>query len=228
MVIAMRFLLRLGLAAIATAGVGSAASCATIANIRESIPGCEDGKMGVGEKGIDCGGPCIGKCPDEMCTGSDECASGVCSKPAGRCAAPACDDKIWNGQETDLNCGGGACAGCAAGKHCNAGCDCVSGDCSDGLCQPEKGDKKRCMMDACKDVCADSHPCNENVECASGMCVGGLCSSTAMNPCANAVMDGLETDVDCGGPDCPTCGKDRKCLVGKDCTSTVCSGTTCL
>jgi hypothetical protein len=32
-----------------------------------------------------------------------------------------------DGSESDIDCGGGYCSGCRAGKHCNSGIDCAPG-----------------------------------------------------------------------------------------------------
>jgi hypothetical protein len=50
----------------------------------------------------------------------------------------------------------------------------------------------------------------------------GQCSS-----CADKQQDGLETDVDCGGPTCARCPNFDKCLVGSDCQSGVCQNSRC-
>ena len=43
--------------------------------------------------------------------------------------------------------------------------------------------------------------------------------------CDNAVKDGAETDVDCGGGTCPLCQVDQTCLANGDCASGLCEGT---
>lgn len=35
--------------------------------------------------------------------------------------------------------------------------------------------------------------------------------------CEDGKQNGKESDVDCGGPDCPKCGVRRRCLDSKDC-----------
>ena len=49
--------------------------------------------------------------------------------------ATTCADAIKNGTETDVDCGGGLCPGCAAGKACLAASDCLSAVCTKGLCR---------------------------------------------------------------------------------------------
>lgn len=44
--------------------------------------------------------------------------------------------------------------------------------------------------------------------------------------CGNKVLDGNETDVDCGGS-CPRCTAGKKCKTGNDCTSTNCESGRC-
>ena len=45
--------------------------------------------------------------------------------------------------------------------------------------------------------------------------------------CFNAVMDGTETDVDCGGPTCPPCAPGKMCMNAFDCVSKQCAGLKC-
>src|SRR5581483_193449 len=64
--------------------------------------------------------------------------------------------------------------------------------------------------------------CPSGQACSSNMCV-------AMG-CMDMVQDGMETDVDCGGSGaghCNPCGDGKKCLVGTDCKSMVCTAGKC-
>ncbi|HEX3478698.1 MAG TPA: VCBS repeat-containing protein [Kofleriaceae bacterium] len=57
---------------------------------------------------------------------------GLCMELAGcaRAPDPQCDDQIRNGDETDVDCGGGgACRACAGGRTCRVADDCASGAC---------------------------------------------------------------------------------------------------
>lgn len=40
--------------------------------------------------------------------------------------------------------------------------------------------------------------------------------------CTDGAKNGLESDVDCGGPDCGACGEARACLTHDDCTTGLC------
>ena len=72
------------------------------------------------------------------CTNNDDCASDVCTFNStcpgggncGTCAAPTCLDGKKNGLETDQDCGGGACGGCADLLGCIGNSDCQSGVCN--------------------------------------------------------------------------------------------------
>ncbi len=97
-----------------------------------SAPTCMDGVQNQGEIDVDCGGPC-GLCGDgKKCTDGTQCTSKVC-KDTGmglRCQPPACDDTIKNGDESDVDCGGTKCAGCATGLSCNVDNDCAGKGCN--------------------------------------------------------------------------------------------------
>ena len=60
-----------------------------------------------------------------------DCASKV--RTSGKCIAPSCTDGVKNGNETDIDCGGG-CDGCATGKVCTTPSDCATGACKGSVC----------------------------------------------------------------------------------------------
>lgn len=49
-------------------------------------------------------------------------------------ADPTCSDKIRNGAETDVDCGGGECSKCVGGRKCQNDSDCRSNICNSGVC----------------------------------------------------------------------------------------------
>jgi cysteine-rich repeat protein len=67
------------------------------------------------------------------CASAADCASRVCT--SNLCAAPACNDGVLNGLETDVDCGGGTCSRCGTSLACVTDADCTSGACAGGLCQ---------------------------------------------------------------------------------------------
>ena len=71
------------------------------------------------------------------CVVANECASSVCDTLTHTCSAATCSDTVINGAETDVDCGGGTCGGCANGLTCLVDGDCLSGMCSEatGACE---------------------------------------------------------------------------------------------
>jgi hypothetical protein len=59
----------------------------------------------------------------------------------------------------------------------------------------------------------------------NGMCANALTSANAT--CVNNVLDGAETDVDCGGA-CPGCTVGKRCATSLDCAGNWCSNGTCV
>ena len=101
------------------------------------------------------------------------CAAGTCA--AGAPAEP-CFDRIQDGDETGVDCGGG-CRACAGGEPCGGPADCQSGMCTAGLCAPPScsdGVVSGFETDVdCGWSCADcpqSETCDSGLDCASGRC----------------------------------------------------------
>ena len=44
---------------------------------------------------------------------------------------------------------------------------------------------------------------------------------------SDGVMNGTETDVDCGGPSCPACGTSQACILDGDCGDAFCLNQQC-
>jgi hypothetical protein len=92
-----------------------------------------------------------------------------------------------------------------------------------------------CGGDACG-PCAEGLECRVEGDCTSGNCDGGICgpalprSCDAEDPesptCNDCAVNGLETDVDCGGDACPPCEPDQACDFDFDCASLVCQTST--
>jgi hypothetical protein len=106
----------------------------------DPLPPCEercfDGILNGDETDVDCGGAVCSQCDPEIscvpgdCAAPAVCACGLCLMPdeADRCPR-SCANGIWDGPETDVDCGGEECAPCQRGQRCRSGSDCESGIC---------------------------------------------------------------------------------------------------
>jgi hypothetical protein len=71
-------------------------------------------------------------------------------------------------------------------------------------------------------------PCTTTADCPTGegCSAEGVCVKAASH-CTDHVLNGGETDVDCGGG-CPTrCALDKRCISGSDCKSAYCNSGLC-
>jgi hypothetical protein len=66
--------------------------------------------------------------------------------------------------------------------------------------------------------------CNEHAECSSGVCRDGFCAAPT---CDDAVTNGSESDVDCGGNTCHRCNDGQSCSLPSDCISYSCGAGLC-
>jgi hypothetical protein len=191
--------------------------------------------------------------PDGRPTGSacavdHDCYSGDCK--GNVCQPETCDDGILNGNETDVDCGGGTCGKCGVSKQCFD----AAGDCAprtpDGAptmcfyCMPSAADPKGdCNIGRCEAVCGlgksrlcyqgegcwDASDCTPDAAHPGGACENQVCVSGPAAPAGPVACndhDGKkncdETDVDCGGPNGRACDTGKACLAGLDCVSQVC------
>jgi hypothetical protein len=158
-----------------TAGGGPGVPCSRTADCASKVcaggvcqpPTCEDGTVNGDEASADCGGPCPVCRVGGSCTAGASCASGTCTPgtggASGRCAAAStCSNSLQDGTETDVDCGGLACAKCAAGKRCRTPGDCNTRICAAGVCGT-------CNPDMCLSSAASVYPpcCNSTGACGS-------------------------------------------------------------
>ena len=76
----------------------------------------------------------------QACSDNDDCRSRVCilgEDILGTCAVPSCTDRVLNGDESDIDCGGSSCGPCEAGLQCDSDRDCESSNCYPDL-QPTR------------------------------------------------------------------------------------------
>lgn len=166
-----------------------------------------DGDGGQGGGGGQPG--CVDVAVDCPATGS-ECVVATCTD--GVCGTTRLDEGTPTTTQTAGDCQVIQCD--AAGEVVSVSDDTDVGDdgngCTDNLCDngatsfPNK---------------ADGTPCVGGNVCVSGMCVSSP-------DCVDNVMDGDETDIDCGGG-CVPCGDGLDCAVDADCQSGVCTGNIC-
>jgi hypothetical protein len=183
-----------------------------------------------------CGGVCVacdlggsvGSCaphadgtdPDDDC-GTDSCNG------AGLCR---CDDGMKSGDESDVDCGGAVCGGCADGLACLDNGDCLNGACIGGVCE---GPCNNGVLDPGETAIDCGGPsclaCNDGLACnVNGDCQSGVCDVVCQIPtCSDGVKNGSEPAVDCG-IDCPSqCADNAACNVAGDCQSGVCTLMSC-
>ena len=155
-----------------------------------------------------------------------------CDVASHQCVPTTCSDGEENGDETDVDCGGGTCPPCPVGDDCSAGTDCTSGVCApNGKCAaPTCTDSVKNGSETdvdcggtCSIKCGPDKGCDENGDCAGNECsgVGGTCVPN----CGDGAQNGNETDVDCGGGTCMGCAVGKKCAGdGANCLSGTCGG----
>ena len=106
--------------------------------------------------------------------------------PAGRCAPTAiadrCGDRVRDGDETDVDCGG-SCGACPGGDRCAMPDDCQTGACgSGGTCAAATcTDGRKDGFEADADcgggcaLCTVGHTCDFSIDCASNRCENRRC-----------------------------------------------------
>jgi len=157
------------------------------------------------------------------------CQNQVCA--AITAAAQSCTDHVRDNNETDIDCGGNDCPGCAHGKHCQIGNDCADRICTSNVCTTSSctdGTKNGLETDVdcgggiCP-TCLDGRACQAGTDCTNHLCYKNVCVEPT---CTDHVRDGRETDVDCGG-NCAQCIVGQHCKVNDDCQNSVCINTVC-
>ena len=128
----------------------------------------------------------------EQSTGELVTACGV-GCPAGWCdldgVCATCSDGAANGDETDVDCGGSACAGCADGLGCDVHGDCASAFCGAGVCGEPSCSDGFANGDETDVDCGgpDCDPCGVGLACDTVTdCVGGLCGVGTGGTCATS------------------------------------------
>ncbi|MDW8251968.1 MAG: C-type lectin domain-containing protein, partial [Myxococcales bacterium] len=113
---------------------------------------CGDGELN-GDEECDPNGFVAPECESKV--GTVQCTSD-CKLDTSDCKAPACNDMVKNGDETDLDCGGSCPLPCGNDQDCAGPADCNSATCSTG-------------------TCTDAATCTNDSNCNEGVCRGGRC-----------------------------------------------------
>jgi hypothetical protein len=163
----------------------------------EPIEGCtgEDGKCELGEP----------------CNVNSDCISYYCNVTSNTCDVPSCDDDVWNGDETDVDCGG-SCEPCGLDKKCEINDDCkykncisnkcvVQDHCKDGIQNYDETDVD-CGGDC--EECEEFQSCLTNNDCKTGLlCWEEVCRKYSDK---DGVPDFLDNCPNIpNGPDLGTC-----------------------
>jgi len=160
-------------------------------------PTCTDKLRNGEETDTDCGGSCVTKCENGLgCLSDTDCASAICNTMISTCVATKCEDGTQDGQETDVDCGGGGgCGKCAIGKTCGVPADCLSGSCVSNKCAAPASCSDMSKNGTETDVdcgggacggCAIGKTCTAKTDCADGQqCLAGQCNSV-VKACAGA------------------------------------------
>jgi hypothetical protein len=202
--------------------------------IAGGLPSASSSTGGIGGFGSTGGGTSEGGTP--MATGgSGQGGNAQGGSGGGTGGAPNdCQDNTKDDNETDVDCGGGACPTCDLGKTCIIDADCTSTHCLGGVCSagPTCTDMVKDGMETDVDCggsacpkCADTKSCNLGSDCTSGVCASGSCAAPN---CNDGVKNEDETDIDCGGATCPACAVGSVCTMDSDCSSTHCVGNVCV
>ncbi len=203
---------------------------------------CFDGQQNGPETGVDCGGGYCAPCASgQACKAAGDCTTRVCSTTTKACAAATASDRVKNGDESDVDCGGSSGKPCALKLACHVTGDCVPGAaCHAGLCAPDTCvngtfDKAKGELDIdcggpCG-LCPTGKTCTAGNQCASGVCAapaGTIAKKCAAPAPGDGLRNGDELGVDCGGANAPGCGYAQACLLDRDCAGDmVCTGGRC-
>ena len=181
-----------------------------------SPPSCDDGKQNGEETGVDCGGNSCAPCENGVsCNAnsdcrSDRCQRGVCRPGQPTDPAPDADTSQPGETQTETV---EVPEYCRDGEHNFGETD---RDCGGPDCKP----------------CELGETCLQDRDCKSETCHRSECSPPgSKDPGEDFCKDGRltrdETDIDCGGRDCPPCEVGKNCRENEDCLTDVCKEGTC-
>jgi hypothetical protein len=173
----------------------------------------DDGGASCGQTGMGC---------MFLAGGTSTCCAGLACGFDNLCNPSTCTDGVQNGTESDTDCGGLSCSPCPNLSLCQEDSDCASGICLSRLCQA-----MRCSPPGTSCNPFIGQPCCGNFTCVGMTAIDRPGTCQLLPTCSDGVRNGLETDVDCGGPTCAACSDNLACQVASDCTSGACVSGVC-
>jgi hypothetical protein len=138
------------------------------------------------------------------------------------------DDGGTSTSSTSATGGTSGVGGSGGQPACETPADCPGQDstcsarvCVEGACDVELASDGTACMDDGGSVCTDGAcvDCLVGEGCPDGVCLDNVCVAAT---CVDTVLNGAETDVDCGGQDCGPCANGEMCLAFTDCVSQFC------
>jgi len=99
------------------------------------------------------------------------------------------------------------------------------GSCVDGMQNGAESDVD-CGGAACPG-CEVAQACRTTDDCVADLTCDPESGTCAAMSCTDGVANGDESDVDCGGTECPACDAGGSCTDGSDCASGVCGSGAC-
>ena len=171
----------------------------------------------------------------DKCLVDADCTSSACDADSLLCVASQCTDHQQDGNETDVDCGGGTCPPCADTERCVVATDCQSGSCNGGVCTACSSDAN-CggatpACDTTTGVCEQCSATN-NTECSGSTAVcdttidtcvqctqASQCTTPPGNGCADA------THVYAAACTTDTCSYSTGAVCTNGCYQDVCNGT---
>lgn len=186
---------------------------------------CSNDVLDGDETDVDCGGPKCAPCDlGKNCKVNGDCKQSICNTKTHLCVGSTCENGEKDGTETDLDCGGTCPVKCRDGQACVSMSDCAQGVCTNNKCYSshcDDGSRNEdetdvdCGGPTCK-PCATDRSCKTGSDCSSSFC-NDMTKKCVKTSCEDAILDGNETDIDCGGS-CPDrCADQQRCKSASDC-----------
>ena len=177
---------------------------------------------GTPDAAVRCGKDSPTKCAlGASCAVPADCESANCTN--GKCASASCSNKLQDGTETGVDCGGSCPLKCD-GDPCVKNEDCQSTTCKpDKTCAPPG--TKTCGV-GLPNPCENGEACLQDRDCKTDYCRALACNDAPPTVHQDGRRNGGETGVDCGGKAAPEklCAAGQKCVTSDDCLSTCTSG----